>query len=186
MKNLLTILLVLAMASAASAVVVFEVDPEDAKDSYMPSDIITINVVADHGVGSVGIGAIVTDKGGTATVIGLNPLLSQAPLQQGTPINDGTTLIEYIAGNVPLVAPELPAGAVLYSFEFHVPQVPDSTIITIDDLTDYMASPPKYTSINSKDYMNMSSDIGALQIHVPEPMTIALLGLGGLFLRRRR
>ena len=188
MKNLLTILLVLAMASAASASAVWlEVDPQDAKDSYMPSDVITINVVADFAVAGLGIGAIGAD-GGTATAInGLHPnLMTLLPVSQGTIVNAGGILIKNIAGGAAPGQPSAPVGATLYSFEFHVPQVDESTIITIDDITDYTVSPPLSTAVNDQYYAIYLSDVGALQIHVPEPMTIALLGLGGLFLRRRR
>ena len=186
MKNLLTILLVLAMASAASASAVWlEVDPQDAKDSYMPSDVITINVVADFVVG--GLTTNIGADGGTAQAVGtLHPNLKTALFYEGDLINAGGVLISNISGGAMVGQPGVPISAVLYSFEFHVPQVDESTIITIDDITDFTTQPPMSTGVSSTDYMTYLTDIGALEIHVPEPMTIALLGLGGLFLRRRR
>jgi hypothetical protein len=187
MKKLIGAFLVLAMASVAWAGTVwFEIDPADIKDSYNPSDVIRINLVADFDVCTVGIGEIASNGGSVPNIIGFNPKFTPVG-PPGIPINNGGTLIEYIAGSVAMGQPGAPAGEWLYAFEFHVPDVPASTMITIDDVTDYTAAPPKYTSINSPDWTVMVSDVVPLTIHeIPEPMTIALLGLGGLFLHRRK
>ena len=186
MKKLLTILLVLAMASAASASAIWlEVDPQDAKDSYQYSDVITINVVADFAV--AGMTTNIGADNGTAQAVGtLHPNLMTGLNYAGDLVNAGGVLIKNIAGAAAFGAPAAPAGAVLYTFEFHVPDVEDSTYITIDDITDYTTSPPMSTTANSSDFSVYLTDMGSVTIHVPEPMTIALLGLGGLFLRRRR
>ncbi|MHC4648846.1 MAG: PEP-CTERM sorting domain-containing protein [Planctomycetota bacterium] len=187
MKKFLSLILVLAIASVASAEVAwFEVDAADVKVSYVGSDIITINLVADFIVGSVStnIGA----DGGAAEAVGLlHPdLRILTPFSDGTLVNADGLLITGIGGGTPVGQPGVNAGEILYSFEFHFPELPVGSYITIDDVTDYSASPPLSTAIAAPDYSVYLTDAGSLEIRIPEPMTIALLGMGGLFLLRRR
>ncbi|MHC4645106.1 MAG: PEP-CTERM sorting domain-containing protein [Planctomycetota bacterium] len=189
MKKFLSLILVLAIASVASAEVAwFEVDPADAKDSYVGSDVITINLMADFIVGSVSTN--IGSDGGTAEAVGLlHPQLRiLTPFSDGTLVNAGGLLITGIGGGTPVGQPGVAVGEVLYSFEFHVPEgLDESTYITIDDVTDMSQQPPLSTAIAAPDYSVYLTDAGETVIHViPEPMTIALLGMGGLFLLRRR
>ena len=187
MKKYLIALLVLAMATyAAASSVWLEVDDSDEKTSYLHSDTITINLVADFAVGSVAIGRI----DGPPTAGPINPFhanFTMAPNQPGTLVNAGNVLISTISIGIPFGGTEAPAGDVLYSFEYHIPDLLASTYITIDDVQDSGTSPPTSSLIAKADYSIMISDVTPLEIHVtPEPMTIALLGLGGLLLRRRK
>ena len=186
MKKILSLILVLAIGSVASAGSAWlEVDPQDAAESYAGSSIITINLVADSDVTGIAL-SIGTDLGGTASDPRvLHPAMVTTPYL-GNLVNAGGVLISGITGGTAYGAPGVPAGLVLYSFEFHVPDgLEPSTIITIDDITDYSASPPMYTMISFEDY-TMDSDVDGVEIHVPEPATIALLGFGALSLLRRR
>jgi len=186
MNKLLSIFLVLAMASVASATAVwFVVDEADVKDDYAPSTVITINVVADFDVAGLTIGAIASNYGTAEAVGAVHANLSDL-VWPGNIVNTGGILITNVTGNMPLTGGPAPALEILYSFEFHVPDVPESTYIIIDDYTDYGASIYTYIAGPGSTPLYVT-DMTEAVIHViPEPMTILLLGLGGLFLRRRK
>jgi len=181
MKKLLITLVLLTMAVAANAGNVgFQVAAGDAKDSYLPSDIITIEIFSL--IDTFGITMDAIGDGGAGGVASaplvLNAAYTSFPLV-GDITNTGGTLIEGVLG---ATAVGLPATGVLYSFEYHVPDVPPSTIIEIGPAFPYGWEMNEVTIAAGASVVPDS-----LLIHViPEPMTIALLGLGGLFLRRRR
>ena len=201
MKKLLSVFLVLAMASSASAYYMrFDVKDVDKQDSYAPSDYITIVLETDDpAIILLAIEAIVDDDDfGTAH----DPLALNAGFESfddpGYIVNTGRVgaqpniLIEYIFAATSVTPIPLVGGeAIIYSFVYHVPDKPFSTVVTIDDWGDddfWLLS----EVINAQDYTYgdvpwADQLIEGTQIHiVPEPMTIALLGLGGLFLRRRK
>ena len=179
MKKLLVLIFILVFASAASAVDAwFEVDPSDHQDSYGHSQIITINVVADFAVGSFGMASINASAGAAEDVGTINPEFTYSP-DAGDLINSGGVLITGVTGGILTMIglPPLPAYEIIYSFEFHVPDLPSSSWVLISD--------SGYTTFlySGDEVLDMTD----LSIHItPEPMTVALLGLGGLFLRRRK
>lgn len=198
MKKIFVLVVVLAISSAAMAgTITVQVDPQDAKTGYEASDTITIQLVssgfADQFTGSLGkmyIDNIISSSAPTAgkggTAVSINGLCAElkelSPYKEGTIVNAGTdpyVLITDIAGSRAAGGMTgVPNATVVYSFEFHVPDAPYSTYITInlDNLVtqDVFSGP-------------VASTAASLEIHVvPEPITIALLGLGGLFLRRRK
>jgi len=167
----------------------------DPQPGYEPSTTITIQLVASgfwqdfpyDSIGFMDIASISSDVDAIAS----NPVLhsklavgtgGEPTSSVGDIINEEGILIQDIRGYIvqgELWGPSPPAN--LYWFDLHIPDVPFSTIITITmnglaiKNLGYNDPVPGFTATNT------------LEIHViPEPMTIALLGLGGLFLRRRR
>lgn len=170
MKNLLVVFTVLAMASTASAVLQISVNgvinPPDSEITILPSDTVVIDV---HNVGDPipGVGLFINATGpGTLSfdnyVNNVNP---------GTPVLEippgmGWFLIDAAKPN-----PEyrIPADSmVLDQIMFHCTGKEDVTITIADQA------------------MGAGNVFDTQVIHQPEPITFALLGLGGLFLRRRK
>jgi hypothetical protein len=183
MRKLLVLMLVLGIAPVAYAGNVwFEVDASDATSGdYLKDVAITINVVADMACTSLSIGAVGAASGAASAPMVVNAKLSLLPLP-GTIVNSGGILIEYLGGSVPFGGANPAAGEVLYNFEY----TPDTLgPVTIDDIL-VGGDPPYMTQVMFDDY-TMDMDAGALNLNIiPEPATIALLGLGGLALLRRR
>jgi len=188
MKKLLVLIAVLVFSTAAMAgTVSVVVSPPANPEGYMPSEIITVQLIgAGYAntspattIGKMAITALTADAGTAEGVGTLHTLLMGSLYQSGTLVNNGGVLISDIIGGLALgvnVGP--PDGEALYTFDFHVPEVPYSTIITLG-----------IDGIDLKSPFNtqLVADVIPAEIHVvPEPMTIALLGLGGLFLRRRK
>lgn len=181
MKKLLVLMLVFAMASGASALPYFTVDAADYKDHYQSSDVITINLV-DEGVIGFAIDAI-TDFSAGGTASGPQTFHPGFGFSKAGALNYEGMLVAFASASVTMVPPVGQSG-VLYSFEYHVPDVTISTIIEIGTFYDddnWLAPELYYVG------GGMTNEFMPAVIHVvPEPTTIVLLGLGGLLLRRRK
>lgn len=181
MRKLLVFLSILAIASTASALPYFTVDAADQKDHYQPSDWITIQLVDSNVIG-FGIDAI-TDggMGGMSSNHIFNYGFGYHNIEAE---NSNGMLVEYMGAAV-TIDPPIPVTGVLYSFEYHIPQATESTIITISsfaDGDDYLE--PYFVYFGGGEYEGPVSEV---TIHVvPEPTTIVLLGLGGLLMRLRK
>ena len=180
MKRIMVVLIVLSMASVSMAdLVSLIVKPSDASDTYIASDSITLQVIADFDVGIISFDKISQDSWGVASSPALNAGFDDMSLHNNGVVGDvGVDLFWSVVGSVLITSPDVAAGQVLWSFVYHVPDVPAGTMIHFTCVEPMVAS---------SDFSHYVTSIVPLVISVdiPEPMTMGLLGLGGLFLRRR-
>jgi hypothetical protein len=195
MKKLLIFMLVLCMASMANAVLVISVagdpDPIDSEIWLTPSEHITLDIHAvggDTGVaegwpGGIGYFALVADTSlgvidPYTTVVGAMPPVPDATMALGYAVADNfmggiPAGYEGLAGTVGSYAtmPPYLDGIYFDLIDFHCVAEGDVEILLMEvDMMTWATTGVIYDSVI---------------IHqIPEPMTVLLLGLGVLFLRR--
>jgi len=188
MKKLLVLLLVFGMTSAAGATLQISVngnlEPALSEYTLLPSETLSLDIWTDADIGAfelITFMIVVDTTVGTITPgVAVHPMASfGAPAPGYTYLNENVIPppgMEGLWGNVANVGypvpPAIPAGTVLFDeIIFHCEDLVDATIYLMDAPDGEMAS-IIYDSV---------------VIHqIPEPMTIALLGLGGLLALRRR
>lgn len=117
--------------------------------------------------------------GGTASNLWINP--GYWMVDQGTLINSGNVLIEDVYTFETPVDPKVSGN--LYTFDYLVPDVSYGTLITI--FADSENGAVNYVGFAGTDDPDITPSSLVLTV-VPEPATLALLGLGGLLIRRKR
>ena len=165
MRKILVLFLVLGLTSAANALII-EVDGQEG-ESFEVDFQTTITVVSEDA--SSWLGYIIVEEGGAGSLE--KPVVLDAAGDIGaasayTEAGWGTGF-ELSASMGPAGDPAIAAGS-QFSFDY-VGAVGDTATISV-------FADPEYTI-----------PVASVNVTVvPEPMTVILLGLGGLFLRRRR
>jgi len=184
MKKLLVVLAVLAMASVANAALKISVngvvDPPDTTIILLPSQWVELDIWSDgttppfanqefylkvEGLGSLDI----EHEGGWARNF-VNPPghSSDEELDSIFFVDTGVILVDLAIVAVPPVA--IPAGTAADRIWFHCEGQPGDVTLTLYGVL-----------------LGVTTVFDTQVIHqVPEPMTLALLSIGGLFLRRRK
>jgi len=165
MRKLLVLFLVLGLASAANAMLITVDDLEG--DSFEVGITSTITVVSEDT--SSWLGYIFVDEGGAGSlenVVILDAAGNIASATTFTEVSLGTGY-ELTAAMSPGGVPAIAAGS-QFSFDY-VGEIGDTATISL-------FIDPEYTT-----------PVASVNVTVvPEPMTVLLLSLGALFLRRRR
>jgi len=202
MKKILVFMFILGLVSSANAAIVtIKGNGDSGTVTVSAGDTVAITVISDTD-STAGYTLSLTETRDnvngyvTATALGvINTGFSVARVN-GTLRNTMTTstvtsltnryMIIDKASGATVIASTVTAGSVLYSFDALVPtagEIGDTWTITM------AVGAPVFSGANYTHNMNAvavaTTNALTLEI-VPEPMTIALLGLGGLFLRRRR
>jgi len=213
MKKLMVLMLVLGLASIAQATPMIHLTATGAVGDNLvvtPGQSITIQVIANETIYGFEMTAVeatsvnadkqataIVDKDGVASALTLNTAVLTASgtkrLADGGNYNG--TLVVYLGGYSVLEEGEdwPVAGTVLGSFTYVVgPTVGYwvAPMIAGTGNLPFSATHASSPGDSMGGYGNLvgeteSTQMGGLHLIVPEPMTIALLGLGGLFLRRR-
>ena len=172
MKKLLIMFLVLGMASLAQAAVL-ELSIDGSKDGAGNTTEITIDICTTITIDVYcNTAAPAGDTFFLAIVAGTGDGEWDGPSVIYAVMGNAGTLTEYTSdlweGKTNVYDPETPPGVGKWcELDFHCTDKGDVTIY-LTDHTGYVAE-------------------DAILVHqIPEPITIALLGLGGLFLRRRK
>ena len=175
MKKLLVLTLVLGLATMVSAVPSSDLSLVSGMDYTVVGS--TVTILSTSPVAGFALGLIdPVPSGGTLAIGSVNPAFGiKGP---GDPDPFGSGGIIGVSGAVSTTPPVYVTG-MLYDFTFTGLVAGD--VITLLQETNFGLG---HSEVEWDDTSKTSLD-GAT-ITIPEPMTIALLGLGGLFLRRKK
>jgi len=185
MKKLLALMIVLAMAGMANAALMISVDgvvdPQDTDIEIYPSDEVIIDV---HALAHEGYFGGVLFVNGPATLVGAG----------GTLWGDGAIrdiiqpeLQDWIDGMAGMGYPGITSVVEFQLVDLVDPYDPIPDGLVMDGIVLHcLAEGDVIVGLMDGDDFAILDEVVIHQIPIPEPMTIALLGLGGLLLRRRK
>ena len=176
MKKLIAVLTVLLMASVAQAGLILTIEGEPAPDeiTLAPSDWIELDVdiTAGENITGIQVDVRVDSPAGLLDSSGVvYPSIGfMLPIYT---LNSGPHNLEFTGGNFSPVNGPL---VLMQGLMFHCETL-DEVLVTVVVTGD--------TTIDGE-AVAAGTVLDSLVIYQPEPMTVILLGLGGLFLRRRK
>lgn len=189
MEKLLVTLMVLGLCSVSSAVPLYYQSGTGSVD-VMENTTITINIVSDLNVNTFLTSTAITASGTTFSNVALGSVTTLFTLSRNAGVlRNGSVADVWITGETGAVNtleshPAVTAGTVLGTFTLTVGAAGGT--ITIKDYAGSNFGPPTSSKYTPAGGSLTVTDMPDLVLNViPEPVTIALLGLGGLFLRRR-
>ena len=175
MKKFLTLCLVLALASAANAAIVLSINGSTDVDeiTIAPSDWVTVDIYNDNmeTLKDFNLHAAIYNKSEGLYALAnarLGPAAGDMPATFSGPYQGYGVDADWYYMSQSWSITGTPIPGVIFLFDLHCEDL--GTVLV--ELFDYRESE--------------TVAVDSLSIYQPEPMTIALLGLGGLFLRRRK
>jgi hypothetical protein len=178
MKKLLILMLVLGMASIAAATPITCTLSLTTADPIVQGTTITVQLKADQKIWSVGNIDFTTDTTGNDMTLG-SWQASPATSDNGTLNGDADLIDDASAG---WTSPYVAADTVIYEFDVYYDA---AGWVSATDVGTYDLANPDWDLMTSP--MDEQYYVAAYSnLYLPEPMTVALLGFGALFLRRRK
>lgn len=137
---------------------------------------VTITLTSDVGLSSFSLGtvSITADAAGTWTPATLNTGWDASNTVATSGGQPAGSILYLVKGTI-AVGADVVTGD-MFSIVYTLTGLPASGIVNFD-----VAAASIATTLDGTEF-----EIGDLSVVVPEPITMALMGLGGLFIRRRR
>ena len=188
MKKALSLVLVLAIASAASAVITPEF--QSGGSNYVevePGDVITVDFSYTGDATFMTITYVIDTASTQGTVSDgvVNPGFDDPSFSMIGGLNGADYLIWYVNGKTEgLPVPSPPVTGDLFSFDYEV-----SGLLPLDEEFTIGLRGTSFVELGKEGVTEVRdpAGVGPLTLKVvPEPATMLLLGIGGLLLRRRK